>query len=126
MQRHRTKLSPHPLGEGFFASRVARVVDTVQYPLAPVDDLAVALAVPLAKQQWRRDALCTEPRYAKSVEFFRERGQPAAPAKAVCARCVVSAECLAYALKLGIREGVWGGTTGNDRRKIRGSQRRAA
>jgi WhiB family transcriptional regulator, redox-sensing transcriptional regulator len=116
------------VGEGFFAFRVARLVDLVQYSHAPVDqdDLAVALAVPLAKQQWRRDALCTELRYAKSVEFFPERGQPAAPAKAVCARCVVSAECLAYALALGIREGVWGGTTGNDRRRIWSARRHAA
>jgi WhiB family transcriptional regulator, redox-sensing transcriptional regulator len=90
------------------------------------DDLFAELARILAQQGWRRDGLCIEPEYARSVEFFPERGQPSEPAKVVCARCLVRAECLAYALALGIREGVWGGTTGNDRRKTRSAQPYAA
>jgi WhiB family transcriptional regulator, redox-sensing transcriptional regulator len=104
-----------------------RLVNSVQYSPLPVDDDRFAgLARLLSGQDWRRDGLCAEPQYARSVEFFPERGQPVEPAKAVCARCTVSAECLAYALELGIREGVWGGTTGNDRRRIWSANRRAA
>jgi WhiB family transcriptional regulator, redox-sensing transcriptional regulator len=110
-----------------FASGIGQLVDSVQYSQAAVDDdLFAGLARLLGGQDWRRDGLCAEPEYARSVEFFPERGQPAEPAKAVCARCTVSAECLAYALEEGIREGVWGGTTGNDRRRIWSARRHAA
>jgi WhiB family redox-sensing transcriptional regulator len=89
-------------------------------------DLAVELAALLAGHEWRPDALSAEPQFAEPVEFFPEGGQPSAPAKAVCAGCLVSAECLSYALELGMKEGVWGGTTGNDRKKMRSAQRQAA
>lgn len=40
-------------------------------------------------------------------------------ALAVCARCPVIEPCLRYALDNGLRDGVWGGTTANQRRKLR-------
>lgn len=42
----------------------------------------------------------------------------AAEQKAVCAGCLVRSECLAYALDRGVVEGVWGGATENERRKL--------
>ena len=47
-------------------------------------------------------------------------------AKAVCVRCPVRAQCLDYAVALGIRHGVWGGTTPEERdgRKARRQNRR--
>ena len=42
-----------------------------------------------------------------------------AAAKAVCARCPVAAECLAEAMTDPHTVGVWGGTTENQRAKIR-------
>ena len=65
---------------------------------------------------WQRDALCLE---HPEVEFFIERGDSCAPAKAVCARCLVRTECLEYALANSIQHGVWGGLSGRERRGIR-------
>ena len=42
-----------------------------------------------------------------------------AEAKAICARCLVIAECLGYALATGQDAGVWGGTTEQERRALR-------
>jgi WhiB family redox-sensing transcriptional regulator len=67
---------------------------------------------------WMADALCAEPAYPTSM-FFPERGEPTEPAKAVCARCLVRQECLAYALAAGIPLGIWGGTSGRERRALR-------
>ncbi|WP_033292423.1 WhiB family transcriptional regulator [Amycolatopsis jejuensis] len=39
-------------------------------------------------------------------------------AKAVCARCPVRAECLTYALDNGLDNGIFGGTTELERRKL--------
>jgi WhiB family transcriptional regulator, redox-sensing transcriptional regulator len=41
-------------------------------------------------------------------------------AKAVCGRCVVRAKCLSYALEA-TPEGIWGGTTLDERRAARGT-----
>jgi WhiB family redox-sensing transcriptional regulator len=46
-----------------------------------------------------------------------------ARAKAVCARCPVAADCLAYAEKTHVQFGIWGGLTENDRRKLRKQRR---
>jgi WhiB family redox-sensing transcriptional regulator len=40
-------------------------------------------------------------------------------AKAVCATCPVSAECLQWALATGQDSGVWGGTSEEERRAMR-------
>jgi WhiB family transcriptional regulator, redox-sensing transcriptional regulator len=42
-------------------------------------------------------------------------------AKAVCRRCPVMRQCLAYALDAHPVEGIWGGTTENERRSMRRS-----
>ncbi|MFI8230218.1 WhiB family transcriptional regulator [Streptomyces sp. NPDC085900] len=40
-------------------------------------------------------------------------------AKAVCGRCPVVEQCLAWAMRAGNVEGVWGGTTEAERRAMR-------
>jgi WhiB family redox-sensing transcriptional regulator len=42
-----------------------------------------------------------------------------AEAKAVCARCLARADCLAWALRAGEPDGIWGGTTPDERRYLR-------
>jgi WhiB family transcriptional regulator, redox-sensing transcriptional regulator len=46
-------------------------------------------------------------------------------AKAVCFRCTVCATCLAYALE-NMQDGIWGGTTEQERRAILVARSRAA
>jgi WhiB family redox-sensing transcriptional regulator len=43
-------------------------------------------------------------------------------AKAVCGRCPVVEQCLNWAVQVGEMEGVWGGTTGSERRAMRRRQ----
>lgn len=42
-----------------------------------------------------------------------------AEAKLVCGRCPVAAECLDFAIRMGIDHGVFGGMTGDERRQAR-------
>lgn len=73
-----------------------------------------------ARPAWQRDALCLE---YPDVSFFVERGESSDPAKAVCAECLVAADCATYAAEQGLRFGIWGGQTGTTLR--RRSQRSA-
>jgi hypothetical protein len=80
----------------------------------PATELLAAIGEPLA---WQRDGLCAE--YPQSW-WFPERGEDASRAVAVCARCLVRDECLAYALEQGAElHGVWGGTSALKRRQMR-------
>ncbi|MCW2884180.1 MAG: WhiB family transcriptional regulator, redox-sensing transcriptional regulator [Streptosporangiaceae bacterium] len=42
-----------------------------------------------------------------------------AKAKAICARCLARPDCLAWALRAGEPDGIWGGTTPDERRYLR-------
>ena len=70
---------------------------------------------------WMDRALCAE---VDPELFFPEKGGSTREAKRVCALCDVRAECLAYALDMESRpgtvsyHGIWGGTTGRDRRRL--------
>lgn len=48
--------------------------------------------------------------------------QQIAQARAICARCPVCKDCLSYALETGQAAGVWGGTSEEERRKMRVSR----
>ena len=67
---------------------------------------------------WRKDAACAG---SENDAFFPagEDETLAAPAKAVCAACPVREACLQYALATNQTEGVWGGMTGSERRRLR-------
>ena len=47
-------------------------------------------------------------------------------AKAVCRRCAVRAECLSYAVATGQPDGIWGGTTEQERDALARADRRRA
>lgn len=72
----------------------------------------------LERPPWMADANC---KGAATGLFFSERGQNAAvtEAKQVCLGCTVRNECLDYAIATHQVFGVWGGTTENERRRIR-------
>ena len=75
-----------------------------------------------ATKDWRADSACRE----EDPDLFfpvAGEGTPAgkaqyAEAKTVCARCPVRADCLAYALDSGLDDGVFGGTTPDERRQL--------
>lgn len=62
---------------------------------------------------WMRDGLCRE---HPEVDFYAQRN--AEKARAICARCLVTDECLDHALA-NREEGVWGGTDEAERRAVR-------
>jgi WhiB family transcriptional regulator, redox-sensing transcriptional regulator len=82
-------------------------------------DELLALVVRLMRQRapaWHRDAACRE--HERSL-WFPTRGEPTSPAKEVCRRCLVQTECLRDALEADELVGIWGGTSGNERVKLR-------
>lgn len=65
---------------------------------------------------WMQHGACRE---LDSDIFFPQRGEPTAPAKAICATCPVRTECLNFALDNFEKCGIWGGMSERERRKLR-------
>ena len=76
---------------------------------------AIAGGEPPEDLSWQDRALCPE---TDPEAFFPGKGEPAGPAKRVCQSCEVRAECLEYARRHGIRFGIWGGLTYEQRRRL--------
>ncbi|HLG66387.1 MAG TPA: WhiB family transcriptional regulator [Acidimicrobiales bacterium] len=78
-----------------------------------------------AAATWRRHAACR----GLDVEIFypvTDDDADAAAAKAVCAQCAVRQACLEHALATRERDGIWGGATERERRRIIRQRRRSA
>lgn len=78
-----------------------------------------AVLVLAGPPEWTRDALCVEPQYEK-LNFFAQGRRQAAAALAVCAGCLVRAECLADAEAteaLATIFGIRGGLSAGERRR---------
>lgn len=71
--------------------------------------------------EWKSAAAC---RTVDTSIFFPDNDAAAAPALAVCARCPVREECLDFALQTRQHEGIWGGTTESERRRLRRARTR--
>ncbi len=76
----------------------------------------MALTNPRTDIRWREDAAC---RGMATDIFFPDSDQDAGPAKEICASCPVQEECLEYALMTRQNDGVWGGLTETERRRLR-------
>lgn len=74
---------------------------------------------------WTARALCSR---ADPDLWFpgEEDHELAAAAIEVCSRCPVRADCLAHALAIGERHGIWGGLTPTQRHHLRTRQETAA
>lgn len=72
---------------------------------------------------WRNKAAChgLDPQ-----DFYPETDEEAAAAIAVCGACPVQSACLEYALHRREKEGIWGGCTERERRRIIRQRRRTA
>jgi hypothetical protein len=98
-------------------SKAARILATRQPWPGPVDGdarlAAVIVDIRRRAPAWHRDALCRE---FPALDFFPGQGEPLDPARAVCARCLVRAECFGYAVTHDDRLlGVWAGTSYRER-----------
>ncbi|PSK96126.1 WhiB family redox-sensing transcriptional regulator [Murinocardiopsis flavida] len=69
-------------------------------------------------RRWHEAARC---RGADPGLFFPAQGGSVRAAKRLCAACPVRRDCLAEALGSGEAYGVWGGTSEQDRRALRGA-----
>jgi len=80
-------------------------------------------AVAPANLSWRIHAACAglEPEV-----FYPANDEVAEEAKAVCAECPVREPCLDYALAHRERDGIWGGATERERRRMIRQRRRSA
>ena len=70
---------------------------------------------------WKADAACRD---LETDLFFPASDEDAGPALEVCASCPVREACLAFALATRQDDGIWGGTTEADRKRIRRRTRR--
>jgi len=72
---------------------------------------------------WRDEAACLG---LDATIFYPADDDEAEEARVVCEQCAVQRECLEYALAHREKDGVWGGATERDRRRIIRQRRRAA
>ena len=72
---------------------------------------------------WRRNAAC---RGLDPEIFFPSLDDDVVDAKAVCGSCLVQETCLEFALSVREKEGVWGGATEKERRRILRQRRKTA
>ncbi|HUW04390.1 MAG TPA: WhiB family transcriptional regulator [Acidimicrobiales bacterium] len=72
---------------------------------------------------WRDQAACQG---LEPAIFYPADEVQAASAKTVCEECLVQTPCLEYALDRRERDGVWGGCTEKERRRIQRQRRRAS
>ena len=83
--------------------------------------VATSLALANAEYDWRKDAACR----ATDPDLFFPVGTTGAAlvqidsAKAVCRQCPVQGDCLEFALATNQDSGIWGGTSEEERRKLR-------
>jgi WhiB family redox-sensing transcriptional regulator len=80
------------------------------------------------RADWQADAACRD----LDVTLFFPDGRTGwraqaqiAEAKAICRRCDVQAECLAFAMETGEQYGIWGGLDEDERLELRRTDRRA-
>lgn len=72
---------------------------------------------------WRQRGAC---RGLDPAIFYPPTDEEGTEAKAVCAACAVREACLEFALETREAEGIWGGTTGRERRRILRQRRKTA
>ena len=72
---------------------------------------------------WRDQAAC---RGLDPEIFYPVSDEDSDAAKAVCAQCPVREACLEYALANRERDGVWGGATERERRRMIRQRRKSA
>lgn len=83
--------------------------------------LATNLALSTADYSWRKYSLCrdTDPELFFPVGTTGQALVQIEEARRVCGECTVREECLQFALETNQDSGIWGGTSEEERRKLR-------
>ena len=79
--------------------------------------------VSVVEISWRQRGACNG---LDPAVFFPDSEENAEEAKAICDICPVRLSCLEHALAMRERDGVWGGMTERERRRIIRQRRRSA
>jgi WhiB family redox-sensing transcriptional regulator len=81
-----------------------------------------------SERDWQSAAACrsADPELFFPVSAFGLALKQVAEAKAICARCPVRRQCLAFALRTRQAHGIWGGLTEEERAFIRRPRSRTA
>ena len=74
-------------------------------------------------QSWRQRGAC---RGLDAAIFYPASDEEAGEAKAICARCPVREPCLEFALSTRESDGIWGGATERERRRLLRQRRKRA
>jgi WhiB family redox-sensing transcriptional regulator len=79
-----------------------------------------------ARMNWREDAACgdADPDLFFPIGTIGTALRQIEEAKQICRLCPAQVQCLAWALENGVTDGVWGGTTEDERRAIHRLSRR--
>lgn len=74
-----------------------------------------------SQREWRKEAACkdTDPDLFFPIGTTGPAIEQIENAKAICRQCDVQQECLEFALSTNQDSGIWGGTSEEERRKIR-------
>ena len=83
--------------------------------------MALTLPVTMENEDWRVGAACsdTDPDLFFPVGTTGPAIEQIQSAKAVCGECDAQSDCLEFALATNQDSGVWGGTSEEERRKLR-------
>lgn len=70
---------------------------------------------------WRQRSACrsVDPNLFFPTGSANHGAESSEVAKQVCSDCAVTAECLDFALRANLEAGVWGGTSEDERRRLR-------
>ena len=79
--------------------------------------------MPAHDTTWRQHGACNG---LDPAVFFPDSDEAAVEAIAICSECAVRVSCLEHALVLREKDGVWGGATDRERRRIIRQRRRTA
>lgn len=80
-------------------------------------------AVPTRNLDWKAEAACRD---LETAIFFPDSESDSGPALEVCASCPVRQQCLNFALQTRQHDGIWGGATETERKRIRRRMGRVA
>lgn len=121
---------PQPIGPAF--TRWAVFTEVLTAIPEDIVALSSSRSLSLANDDWRDHAACldTDPDLFFPVGTTGPAIEQIANAKAVCNTCEAKDPCLEFALTTNQDSGVWGGTSEEERRKLRRAwvarQRRAS